>query len=453
MKKISLQSKNVIENIVGAFIVKGGSLIISVILLPLYLRFFQNQEVLGIWYTILSVLNWVVLFDLGLGQGLRNQLPKALAKNDKIMAKEYISTTYILMTGVVVIVTIGGIILLRSINLYSIFNVDETILNYADLEKSVIIVFIGIMIQIVLKIVTSILYAMQKSAVVNMLALLTNIIILGALYIIPSKDIATNLITMSWVNVIAANIPYIFCTIWVFQKTELKGTAPSLRAFSKNYIANIFNVGISLLWLQIVFMVVSSTNEFLISNFTSPKYVVEYQAYYKVFKTAAMVMSLALTPIWSAVTKAQIEQNYKWIKKVYYIFLALSGLCFVGEICLIPILQWGMNLWLGSGVIDVKVSYAFVFVMSSVIFVLHNVNTSIGNGLSYFKLQMIWMTIAAVVFIPLSWGFVKLFGGWIGVVFASVIAMLPYEVLAPIFTIKKINNLLKLRTGISACAL
>lgn len=443
MKKISLQSKNVIENIVGAFIVKGGSLIISVVLLPLYLKFFQNQEVLGIWYTILSVLNWVVLFDLGLGQGLRNQLPKALANNNKKMAKEYISTTYILMTGIVVVATIAGITLLRNINLYSIFNVDETILNYADLEKSIIIVFIGIMIQIVLKIITSILYAVQKSAVVNMLALFTNVIILCFLYIIPSKDIATNLINMSWINIFAANIPYIICTIWVFSKTKLKGTTPSLKAFSKNYVTNIFNVGLSLLWLQVVFMVVSSTNEFLISNFTSPKYVVEYQAYYKVFKTAAMLMSLALTPIWSAVTKAQIEKNYKWIKKVYYIFLVLSGLCFIGEICLIPILQWGMNFWLGTGIIEVKILYAFVFAMSSAIFVLHNVNTSIGNGLSYFKLQMIWMTIAAIMFIPLSWIFVKLFESWIGIVLASVIAMLPYEILAPIFTLKKLNDLEK----------
>lgn len=69
-------------------------------------------------------------------------------------------------------------------------------------------------------------------------------------------------------------------------------------------------MGIALLWLQIVFMVVSSANEFLISNFTAPEYVVEYQAYFKIFKTAAMIISLALTPVWSAVTKAQAQKNY-----------------------------------------------------------------------------------------------------------------------------------------------
>ena len=443
MKTISEQNKNVLKNVVGAFVVKGGSLVISVFLLPLYLRFFQDQDILGIWFTILSVLNWIILFDLGLGQGLRNQLPKALIAHDKKLAKEYISTTYFLMSGVTMVVTVLGLILIPHLNLYAIFNVSESVLAYSDLEKSINIVFVGIMLQIVLKIVTSILYAMQKSAIVNALSLFTNIIIIGALLIIPSKDVASNLITMSWVNVVAANIPYVVCTVFVFFSKELKGSGPSIKAFSKKYVNSIFNVGMSLLWLQIVFMVVSSTNEFLITNLTAPKYVVEYQAYYKIFKTAAMVVSLGLTPIWSAVTKAQIEKNYQWIKNVYFIFFGISALCFVGEICIIPILQWGMNIWLGEGVITVKPIYALVFVLSSLIFILHNVNTSIGNGLSFFKIQMIWMTVAAAAFIPLSVLFVQFFDSWIGVILASVVAMLPYEVLAPIYTIRMLNGLIK----------
>ena len=156
-----------------------------------------------------------------------------------------------------------------------------------------------------------------------------------------------------------------------------------------------------------------------------------------------MVISLALTPIWSAVTKAQIEKNYHWIKKVYALFLGVSGLCFLGELCLIPILQWGMDLWLGKGVIAVQAWYAVVFALSSVIFVLHSVNTSIGNGLSYFSIQMIWMTFAAMVFIPLAFLFVKALGSWIGVVLAAVVAMMPYEVIAPIYTFRYLNRLEK----------
>lgn len=440
LKNMTAHNKQVLSNIVGAFIVKGGSLIISILLLPAYLDFFENQTILGIWYTILSVLNWVNLFDLGLGQGLRNQLPAAIESNDRQTMKKYISTTYVLMSAVAIIIAGIGLLIIPQLNWNSIFNVSAEIASNQLLSLCVQIVFSGIILQIVLKIVTSILYALQKSAVVNVLSLCTNVIVLVMLMIIPRRSIGENLITMSIVNVIAANFPYIVCTLIVFL-TILKDVKPNFTFFSRKYIKNIFNIGIALLWLQIVFMVVSSANEFLISNFSDPQYVVEYQAYFKVFKTAAMIVSLALTPIWSAVTRAQVHKNYQWIIKVYKIFIAIAAICFVGELCVIPLLQWIFDIWIGENVIYVNNWYAVTFVFSSVIFVLHNVNTTIGNGLSYFRLQMIWMTVAAVVFIPLSYLLVQFTGSWIGIVIANVLSMLPYEILAPYYTMKEIKKL------------
>lgn len=64
----------------GAFAVKSVSLCLSLFTMPAYIRFFQNQTVLGVWFTIVSVLNWILFFDLGLGNGLRNMLPDAIEK-------------------------------------------------------------------------------------------------------------------------------------------------------------------------------------------------------------------------------------------------------------------------------------------------------------------------------------------------------------------------------------
>ena len=155
------------------------------------------------------------------------------------------------------------------------------------------------------------------------------------------------------------------------------------------------------------------------------------------------MFSLALTPIWSAVTRAQANKDYGWIVKIYKIFLVATFGCAILEFLVIPFLQRFMNLWLGNGVIQVNIFYAIVFVFSGSIFVLHNVNTSIGNGISYFKIQMIWMTFAAVIDIPMSYLCVHWMGSWIGVVIANVIALLPYEILAPIYTMKEIKVLEK----------
>ena len=106
---------------------------------------------------------------------------------------------------------------------------------------------------------------------------------------------------------------------------------------------------------------------------------------------------------------------------------------------IIPFLQPFMNLWLGKGVIDVNTMYGIAFVFSSSLFVLHNVNTSIGNGISYFKIQLIWMTFAALVCVPLTYVMVQITESWIGVVVANSISLLPYEILAPIYTFKQLD--------------
>lgn len=439
IKKISKQNRSVFYNMAGAFFVKGISLIFSLLTMPAYIHFFKNQTILGIWFTILSILNWVLMFDLGLGNGLRNKLPKALADNDKRVAREYISTTYFSTICVVTIFTTICFILFPIINWNDVFNVDPAIIKNEVLLSSVKIVFVGIMFQLILKLISSISFAIQKSAIVNLISLITNIIILIFIKILPSSTLEENIYRISWINVIAVNLPLVILTI-IYFKVHLKGLSPKISFVRKDFIVELLKIGLSLLWLQLIFMVISSTNEFLISYFTTPDAVVEYQAYFKIFNSVATVFSLALTPIWSAVTKAQIEKRYIWIKKIYKLFLGSTCVCIALNFCIIPFLQKIFNVWLGDSMVIANVFYSAIFAVSSGIFILHNVNTSIGNGMSYFRIQMILMTLAAIVDIPLAYLFVQLTGGWIGVVIANIIALIPYEFLAPVFTMKKIDT-------------
>lgn len=446
IKRLSGQNKAVLINMVGAFAVKGLSLCLAMFTMPAYIRYFQDHTVLGVWYTIASVLNWVLFFDLGLGNGLRNKLPKAIVAGDKTLIKQQISTTYFTMGGFVAFLTCLAAIVIPLLSWNTILNVSADIVDNATLSGVVMIIFIGIMLQFVIKLVNYVLYALQKSAVVNFLVFCSSALTLCALYVLPSTTLEDNLYRMAVVNVVVASLPSLVISFYVYGKL-LKGCAPSFKFFKKNMVHGILKVGVSLLWLQLAFMVISSTNEFLISFFTKPEYTVDYQAYYKVFKTGAMVFSLALTPIWSAVTKAQAQKNYMWIQKTYKIFLTATLGCFALEFMIIPILQPFMNIWLGEGVIEVKFMYSLAFVFSSSLFVLHNVNTSIGNGISYFKIQLIWMTFAAVVCVPLTYVMVQITESWIGVVIANCIALLPYEILAPIFTFKQLDREEKKKTN------
>ncbi len=442
LKKTIHSNRNIFINVLGAFFVKGASMLLSLFLLPAYIKFFGNQNVLGVWYTILSVLNWVLMFDLGIGNGLRNKLPEAINDKDTVGAKKLISSTYISTIALVACIAVVGSILIHCLNWNAILNISETDLSRTALTTAMQIAFIGIVVQFILKLITSILYAIQKSALVNFLTLISNIIIFIAISILPATDNETGLITISYINIFAVNLPLLITTFILFSGS-FKAYRPSLHFFDLDITKDVLRIGVTLLWLQLVFMIISSTNEFLISSFSGPANVVEYQIYFKIFNSTAAICSLALIPIWSAVTKAKVEQRYSWIEKTYKVLLLFSFVVLVIEIGISFFLQPIVNIWLKDNAIPINPVYALILAFSSFIFVVHNVNTSIGNGMSFFKPQMVLMTFAAIVDIPLAWLLVKLTGGWIGVVLANIIALTPFEIAQPIFLIRHLNTLKK----------
>jgi hypothetical protein len=136
--------RNLLINIGLAFAVKGGSLIISLFSMPLYIKYFDNNEVLGLWYTILSLLNWITICDLGLGNGLRNRLTEALALADNEKAKRYISSTYASLIAVILPVLVIGTTGACFVNWNKFFNLDEALISPRTLKLAIIILFISI---------------------------------------------------------------------------------------------------------------------------------------------------------------------------------------------------------------------------------------------------------------------------------------------------------------------
>ena len=167
-------NKNIKINVVCTAIVKIVALVINLAMTPAYMDYFDNQESLGVWYTVLSMITWILACDMGIGNGLRNKLTEAIAKRDKIMQKRYISSAYIFMFG-----NAGGILLIlivmvRIVDWNRVLNIDDSIISNQDLKKIIIILIASIILQFVLRLITSICYALQQSFLPGFFALCTS---------------------------------------------------------------------------------------------------------------------------------------------------------------------------------------------------------------------------------------------------------------------------------------
>jgi O-antigen/teichoic acid export membrane protein len=422
MGKTNENDRVILGNIVGAFIIKGGALIISLLTIPAYLRYFDNQQILGLWFTVLSVLSWILTFDFGIGNGLRNHLVLTLVKKDFEEAKRYISSAYFSIGMISILAILLALIMFRFVNWNDFFNISVNLVTKETLNLTVLIVFAGIMLQFFLKIITSILYAMQKSAINNLLSLISSVITLLYVSFAKASDISANLILLAVINVMAVNLPLLLATIIVFHK-KLKACRPGIKYCKKENALDVMKLGGIFFWVQIMYMIITNTNEFLISWFSKPEMVVNYQIYSKLFNLAGTVFALALTPIWSTVTKALAEKNYMWIMKLYKKLQLLAFLAVLCEFAIIPFLQPIINIWLGDKAINVNYIFAVLFAVNGSILIWNGVICSITNGLGELKIQSIFFTIGAFVNIPIAWLLVNSFDSWIGVVVSNIISM------------------------------
>ena len=135
-------NRNLVDNVLGAFVVRGLGFLISFVLFPLYLRYFNNNAVLGCWFTMYSVLTWINMFDLGIGHGLRNHLTADLSLGNYESARSHISSAYILMGGITLLVTLITLVVSRYIDWNRIFNISTEALSAEELYQGVILLLI-----------------------------------------------------------------------------------------------------------------------------------------------------------------------------------------------------------------------------------------------------------------------------------------------------------------------
>ena len=171
LENIETNNKIVLKNTFWAFLVKGTSLIISLLSTPAFISYFNNNVILGVWYTMLSVMVWFLNFDLGVGNGIRNNLVKALTVGERAEAKRIISSGIFITAIITMVLSVIGITMLSVMDLNNFFNIAEDMISERTLFISAVLVFLAIMLRFMLTMVSSIFYSLQMSAVNNFLSL------------------------------------------------------------------------------------------------------------------------------------------------------------------------------------------------------------------------------------------------------------------------------------------
>lgn len=412
------RSSKVLKNILGSFVVRGLSILISLILVPLTIGY-VSSELYGIWLALATITSWVSLFDLGFGNGLRNKVAECIALEDWHKAQKYISTAYFFFTLIFVPLSVVFFCFCGTISWSSLLNVSP---EYQNLLVIVMrIVLVTFCITMIAKILNSVLAALQLNALVGTIELLGQLLVLIGTFIL-TKTTHPSLVYLAWCICISPIIVYFFASIWLFF-IRYKQLRPSRGSIKKELIGDVFTLGYKFFVMQISVVVMYQTMNIIISRVAGPESVTEYNVVYKYISIPLMAISMIVAPIWSAFTDAYTLKDYDWMKKAYTGLLKSFWACAISIVILTIFYPLVFKLWLGD-----KVVIHTPVVISCSLFILvliwNNLHSALLNGLGKIKLMLNITLVVMIVDIPIAY----LLGMWMGltgVVLAVAILNVP----------------------------
>ena len=418
------KSNVLFRNIGGTFAIKGASVVVQLLSVPAYISYFGDDGLLGVWYTLIAALNWILIFDFGVGNGLRNNLSKALAAKDFENAKRLVSTAYIVIGILSLLFIVVGEAVILNADFETILNFHSDELRRGTIQLVVSIVYVGIVVQFWLKLITSILYAMQKTALNNCLFLLGNIVLLLWVLFARFDNVNDRIIAISFIQVCSINLPLLVCSVALF-RGRFRNISPSLSGFHRDAVHVVVGLGVEFFIIQVALLVVNSTNEYLIAYLYDSADVVSYQIYYKWFFAIITVFSLVVQPVWSAMTVAWYERRVAWIARAYRRFNLIALLGAAGAFLLSFAFPFLVDIWIGSGSVTVTIETGCVFAVWVTVVLFTNSATCISNATSHLRVQLVLTVLAAIGKIPLCLVLCEAGFGWESVVFANGLVLVP----------------------------
>ena len=413
------RTQTVKRNVLWSFLIKGISIIVSLIMVPLTLGY-VSSEVYGIWLTLSSVLHWLTFMDVGFTTGLKNRLAEALAQEDYEKGKSLTSTTYFMMAIIFIPLAIFLILISPHINWCSFFNISSKYETDVLLTIQLLSVFLAL--HMIVNVFVSVVAAYQKVALSSLFNVVGQVCALIAIYLMI-KFIPPSLSNLTFAYSLMPIVVVSIFTIVLFHGA-FKKTRPSIQSINTHYIKDLWSLGVKFFIIHIQMIVLYQSSNILISNLDGPEAVTQYNIAYKVLNVVALIFTIILGPLWPAFTDAYAKKDYQWMNKTYHrmvkLFLLVSIIIFV----VVLISPFIFKLWVGD-----KVSVPFIMTVFIAIYTLihcwDSLQVILINGIGAVKLQTYVTLIGLIFHIPLAL-FLGKFIGIYGVIISMCIINLIY---------------------------
>lgn len=402
------------QNIAFSFLIKGLSIAISLVLVPLTIHYI-NPTRYGIWLTLSSIIGWLAFFDIGFGSGLRNKFAEAIAKGEHELARIYVSTTYAILSIIIVVFLILFFCINPFLNWSKILNTPNDMAG--ELSLLAMIVFVFFCIQFVLQLITTVTTANQQPAIASLFNFLGSLFSLIVIYVCI-KTTSGNLISLGLILGFMPVLVLFVSSIWLYTH-EYRRYAPAIAFVKFSYARNLMGLGLKFFIIQIAVIVLYQSSNIIIAQLFGPAQVTSYNIAYKYFGVIPMVMGTIMIPFWSAFTDAWVKKDIQWIKKSIKKLKVFWVLLSAVTIIMLTFSNFIYKMWIGEE-IQIPLNVSIAMAAYVIINAWNGIYSQFINGIGKIRLQLYSGIWGMIINIPLAIYFGKKIG-ISGVILSSVI--------------------------------
>lgn len=413
-----------------SLLLKSAGLLMSFNLARLQIKCL-GLENYGVWTVALSVINWILFFDFGISNGMKNQIAKNIKEHDNEKLKEIVSTGYFSIF-ILLIFFVAFIYITSFIVDYPSLILNEANLNH-DSRLAIYISSVFVVLNFFFGAVNQIANACQKSYVSNLNQFLVGIV-LNLIFALLTTKITLIQMSYLWGGVIL--FVNIIISVCFFLREKV--LTPNYKYIKIAEISSLLSLSGKIFILQIIILFIFSTDRVLLTKFLSATDAAIYDIYYRIFSVIVIFNGMVMSPVWPKITtimttKNKMDDLYRiisFLKKLIILYVFV-------DVFLVLLTPYIINFFIKDN--DFKINQVDIFLMGLmvIVFILYTILSQVSNGLEVFEGQLIFGGIGAVINIPLSYYLsVVLNFGLGGILTATTISLLLYCIYSP-FEIKR----------------
>ena len=299
----------------------------------------------GLWLIISTILAWLNLSDLGVGNALTNKLSSAFGQSQEQDAQHLVATAFWLLSLIGLLIVLAGVVLGFALPWANLLNA-KSAQAAQELPMAIALAIAIYGLGFPLGITKNVYSGYQEGYYANYWNIASSVVSLLALVVVTrfkgGLPLLVGAVFGSRLLVLAASAIFLFG----FHRSALTLTPHAIR---RGDARSLFSLGLKFVALQIAGLLISQTDNLVIVRMLGPKEVAIFGTLLKLFSYIGVLQLWILTPLWPAYGEAYVRGDIYWIRRTLkYSLFGLLALTLLISGGLVVFARDLIRIWVGT---------------------------------------------------------------------------------------------------------